>query len=273
MDTATASHSLQDLSREASKFRGNTYNYPVGWEPTPASERLRILETTFLLDPRGVQERIDTFEAVDNRGAWSGDERFVQTISDGVFVSPKITSLARDNGFDDPFGADYGNLCAAVLQQANSMGTAGVRLALSNRFDKKLEGALTPDLFRMKPEARTLWAQIEEDTPGDYLVRRFNSGSVFNLLGPGQGYEEIVKHGLAPFTLFHIAVLLLTMPERLKEPKHLWLMSAADEYNYSAAPDEWDGSLVARMGEIGGRVVTDVWKGDLREYYGFPCFL
>lgn len=262
--------SLQLLSHGATQFRGNAWNYPFGWKPVPATERLDQLQHIWGMDDSFARQAIAELEAVDNRGSWSGDEVWTHNLSDGIFVAPKLVSAMDKLIKSDPYGNDYGMFTSLTLGLIEPT----VLVRLSNRHQPNGLGGFEPESLRLNSVARDMVRRLEEDTPGDYIVRRFNSGSAINLCGQGQAIERMQQSGFTPFTLYHIAILLLTMPERLTDPKHLWLMSAADDYNSSGLNEEWDGSVLARFSEKSQAVViTDVWKGDLREYYGFPFFL
>ena len=103
------------------------------------------------------------------------------------------------------------------------------------------KGELGPQYVRILAEAKDLLIQLEANTPGDVLVMALDFGNGYAGWSPRAAKWESVNNDQLPLTAAHVAVLLLTMPDRLVAWENLFI-DCADEYNWNA-DGYWSDSL------------------------------
>lgn len=118
------------------------------------------------------------------------------------------------------------NYCEALQVMLNL-------IAKERKFENLREGTLTDKHLRLTERTQQVLSQLEEQTPGDFLVIAFQ----FGLRHRGRSVRRARvcfldnEFGLGPY---EVATLLLTHPDRINGPDQLYIDCAGIEYDPEA---------------------------------------
>ncbi len=185
--------------------------YPQGWTPTTAEEQLAIL--------RGFYPDLDGSQVVEIAKGITVPEG-----ADGLFVVPKLSSVAASLGIEDPYGEGYGRLLETTVL---------THLAGGRQFHNYRAGELTSDRVRVLKSTADALRNLEEQTPGDFLVLAAQTGMKWGGYSPQNARWEI-EHSEGEFALpaWCVGHILLTNPARLERYEVLWIDCPGDEYRF-----------------------------------------
>jgi hypothetical protein len=195
-----------DKMREAAGFPDeettSEYGYPEGFSSKSPAEKLAVLTKHFPnLDASKVDELV--LAIVNSGGLREGEEE--------LLICPKPSMIA--NNYDD-----------ALIKVLEILGA-------SRAFKNWRDGQLDNEHMRLTPKTMDAIAQMEQETPGDYLVFPVQMGMRHrgkSIRRARVCFEEN-EFGLGPL---EVACYLLTTPERFGRWEDLGVDCAGIEYRF-----------------------------------------
>lgn len=227
----------------ASELVSSNYAYPEGYAPKDLAGQLAVLaklypdfDISYVAAPRRLPEGAELFQLV-----------------------PKLSSVARANGIEDPYGTGYGRCLEIMLGHLNA----------SRKFHNYREGRLGPDRLRLLPSTRKVLEKLEASVSGDFVVIPMQSGMLYRGSSARRSRWEI-EHAESPeqwsLPAWVVGHHLLTHPERLSTGSELWLDCPGDEY-FPDADGQFEDAL--DFGFRGGTLSVDYgWADDASDGYG-----
>lgn len=220
--------------------------YPDGWKPISVEEQLTVLQGFYPdLDGSHVAEIATGITVPED--------------TDGLFVVPKPSSIAAKLGINDPFGEGYGQMLESTIL---------THLASQRKFHNYRAGELTPDRVRVRQSAADALRNLEEETPGDFLVFAAQTGKKWGGFSPQNARWNIERKSENEFPLpaWVVGYIILTNPTRLDRYEILWIDCPGDEYRFEGDA-EFESCLCFRFG--GGQLRFDGrWLGFAGDYCG-----
>ncbi len=185
----------------------SSIGYPKGWKLRDISEQLTILQ------------KIEEFKVLNARHVIRMAKHLsdVPEGADGLVIIPKPCRVA--NSYNE----------AVVLM---------TELMAKNRKDwhNYRGGKLGPEYLRLTEKTKQVIIRLEKETPGDYLVIPVQTG--LRHRGRSMRRANVMfidrEFGLGSY---EIGIILLTHPERLREPEHLGIDCAGCDYSPCANGD------------------------------------
>ena len=179
----------------------SSYFYPPLWKPKSLQEQIRLMYRRY------PYLRSPDFHDITLQG---GDSIF-----DGIFVIPKLTSLASTFRNTDPFGGDYIFMIQnfpilAFLQQ-----------------QRRITVSLGNEQVVMTREAKSAIERLERQYESDYFFVTAQTGLKFAGVSPLLATQSIVSPEF-PLPLWCVIHILLTHLERLTNWDSLGIYCAGD---------------------------------------------
>jgi len=179
----------------------SSYFYPPLWRPKSLREQVSLMYQCY------PYLRLPDFHDITLQG---GDSIF-----DGVFVIPKLFSLARTFRYTDPFGGDYIFMIQnfpilAFLQQ-----------------QRRINVSLGNEQVVVAREAKSAIESLERQYESDYFFVTAQTGLKFAGVSPLLATQSIVPPEF-PLPLWCVIHILLTHPERFANWDILGIYCAGD---------------------------------------------
>jgi len=217
------------------------YFYPKGWKPTSVEKQLKVLQ--------GCYPELDGSHVTEIAAGITIPED-----ADGLFVVPKLSSVAAKLGIENPFGEGYGQLLESTVL---------THLASTRKFHNYRAGELTADRVRMRQSAADALRKLEGETPGDFLVFPAQTGKKWGGYSPRNARWEMERGTTEfPSPAWVDGHIVLTNRKRLEKDEHLFVDCPGDEYRFGGAA-EFRSCLYFLFD--GGRLeFCDRWLDDAR---------
>ena len=139
---------------------------------------------------------------------------------DGIAPIPKILSLGRILGIEDPYGDGYCEIVDHLLRMIQK------RRSLEHFcWDRE---HMRRDI-RINPCVRPKLESIEQETPGDYLFQPISFGELYACYSARNARQTALGMLQLPLGAAHVACLLLLMPKRLGCDKDLFVLCPGDQ--------------------------------------------
>jgi len=191
-------------------------SYPKGWKlPGSVEQRQRVVKLFPDID----------LTSVDNLAAAC----LQSDLADGLVILPTISYLSRLFSVGDPYGRGYGLIFNRLP------GLVGKRNSSGERF------YCNEDWLRINNEAKEIIIEREKGL-GDVLVLPISFGKLYAGCTAQIAFDRILKELLFPLSAVQINILLLLMPERLKDAWSLGVICPVDEFNLSGE-GKWESCL------------------------------
>ena len=214
---------------------GNQFAYPGDYRVKPLAEQLAVLLDHF--------PQLREGRAAFGRAALAP----LPQEAEGYFAIPRWEKIAPTYGeaLEKVFDALYNS-----------------RLA---RFHNYRDGKLGHDYLREEKQSRVKWERLASRQSADIIV----VPAQFGMYHRGQSIRrtrESLWENEFGLGAYHVAIMLLTHPERLATGNELWIYAPGDEYSYRADGQfELAPVFYFRGGEIGFDVI---WFDGAYEFYG-----
>jgi len=209
---------------------GNPFDYPSRYRVKPLAEQRALLLRYF---PQ-LHDGGEAFSPMPN-GA------------EGYFAIPRWEKIAPT----------YGEAVEKVFLAINN--SRGV--TLHNYRDKRLG----PDYLREEKQSRIRWERLAGQQGTDIIVVPAQFGMYYRGLSVRRVREKFTENEFG-LGAYHVAIMLLTHPERLATGNELWVYAPGDEYSYRAdGRFELAPIFYFRSGEIGFDVI---WFDGAYDFYG-----
>jgi hypothetical protein len=209
---------------------GNQFDYPSDYQVKPLVEQHTLLLRYF---PQ-LRDRGAVFSPLP-RGA------------EGYFAIPRWEKIAPT----------YGEALEKVFVALNN--------SRSGKIHNYRDGKLGPDYLREEKQSRMMWERLASQQGADIIV----VPAQFGMFHRGQSVRrarESVWENEFGLGAYHVAIMLLTHPERLATGNELWVYAPGDEYSYRADGQfELAPIFYFRSGEIGFDVI---WFDGAYDFYG-----
>lgn len=198
------------------EIRESRQGYPNGWRPKKPERQRTILSSLYPdLDGGYVKELAEALVVPEE--------------ADGIFILPKLSSVAVRLGIKDPFGEDYGRLLEATI-------LAHLRKQRGNFYDWCTFDSKTAQIRLLEATATTL-QNLERETRGDFLVFAAQTGSKyagFSFRAALWEIEHAKDPAEFPLPTWCVGNIIYTHPERLhashqKGYDYLFIDCAGDE--------------------------------------------
>lgn len=209
---------------------GNQFDYPRRYQVKPLAEQRALLLRYF---PQ-LHDGGEAFSPMPN-GA------------EGYFAIPRWEKIAPT----------YGEAVEKVFSAINSSRA----VVLHNYRDQRLG----PDYLREEKQSRVKWERIASQQDTDIIVVPAQFGMYYRGLSVRRAREKFTENEFGLGT-YHVAIMLLTHPERFATGNELWVYAPGDEYSYRAdGRYELAPIFYFRSGEIGFDVI---WFDGAYDFYG-----
>jgi len=209
---------------------GNQFDYPGDYKVKPLAEQRALL--------------LRHFPQLRGAGAASAP---LPNAAEGYFAIPRWEKIAPT----------YAEALEKVFAALNSSGSV--------KFHNYQESRLGPNYLREEKQSRTKWERLARQQRGDIIVVPAQFGMYFRGLSVRRVREKLTENEFG-LGAYHVAIMLLTHPERLSTGNELWVYAPGDEYSYRGdGKFELAPIFYFRSGEIGFDVI---WFDGAYDFYG-----
>ena len=134
-----------------------------------------------------------------------------------------------------------------------------------SKFHNYQEKRLGPNYLRQDKQSRTKWERLAKQQRGDIILVPAQFGMYYRGLSVRRVREKLAQNEFG-LGAYHVAIMLLTHPERLSTGNELWIYAPGDEYSYRGdGTFELAPIFYFRSGEIGFDVI---WFDGNYDFYG-----